>query len=231
MPFLTGPSRFLLVAALLLAGPAFAEERPFLTSAQVDLLVLLPPPPADNGPDLAAVLAAQSARTPERIARAIADAKEAVFDMYGSVLGEKFAPGALPLTAELFARLGETEDVVVGPAKGGFGRKRPYLLSSEVHPALRPTMSGSYPSGHATRGTLDAIVLAAMVPEQRPAIFARLEDYTQSRIIGGMHFPSDIEAGKRAGTAIAAVLFNDSEFGAEFASARRELRAALGLPG
>lgn len=223
-------TRLLLVAALLFALPASAAEQSYLAPAQVDLLRLLPPPPSNNGPELAQVLEAQRARTPERAAQAAADARETVFAMFRPVLGDRFEPAAAPLATALFERLGDTEEAVVGPAKAGFARKRPFLESPDVQPAVPTSKSGSYPSGHATRVTLEGIVLASMLPEHRGAIFARMADYAQSRVIGGVHYPSDVEAGARAGTAAAAVLFEDPAFQSDYGPARRQLRAALGLP-
>lgn len=224
--------RHLAAAALMFAAPsaigipAAAAEQPYLTAAQVDLVRLLPPPPAV--PEIAEVLAAQSTRTPARIARAIADIRESVFDMYGSALGPGFIPQAVPLATRVFERLGDTEEVVVAPIKRHYARKRPFMVSDEIRPVVPPSSSGSYPSGHSTRSTMEGIVLAAMVPERRDAIFARMLEYRQSRLIGGVHFPSDIEAGARAGIAIAAVLFNDPGFVADYNRARPQLRAALG---
>jgi acid phosphatase (class A) len=45
-----------------------------------------------------------------------------------------------------------------------------------------------------------------------------------------VHYPTDVEAGKHAGTALAAFLFNSPAFQPDYAEAKRELRAALKLP-
>ena len=226
--------RFLVAAALAFALPAGAAEKPFLGPSQVNLLVLLPPPPlagsAQDAAEMAEVLAVQGSRTPDRTALAVADAEESVFDMFGRTLGEAFKPANLPLLTRLFERLGETEEEVVTPAKNGFARPRPHLANPAVKPAVPLSKSGAYPSGHATRGTLEGIVLAAMLPEKRPEIFARAADYAESRVVGGIHYRSDIVAGAQAGTAMAAVLFNDPQFKAEFGPARAEVRRALNLP-
>ena len=42
-----------------------------------------------------------------------------------------------------------------------------------------------------------------------------------------MHYPSDLVAGKRAGAAMAAVLFTDPGFQADFAAAKAELRGVM----
>lgn len=211
------------------AAPAMAAEA-YLSTSQVDLLKLLPPAPVNSRAELAEVLAAQRARTPKRAAQAAADAKETVFDMFRPVLGEQFEPGAAPLATALFERLGQTEDVLTNPVKRTYDRKRPFMFSAAVHPVVPKSKGGSYPSGHSTRVTIDGIVLAAMLPERRDALFARMADYEQSRVIGGAHFPSDVRAGSVAGTATAAVLFDDTGFKADFEAARQQLRAALGMP-
>jgi acid phosphatase (class A) len=110
-----------------------------------------------------------------------------------------------------------------------FGRVRPWVANPEVKAYAKPSKSPSYPSGHTTRVTIDAIVLSAMVPEKQSEIWARADDYAESRIIGGMHYPTDVLAGWRSGTAIAAMMFQQANFHADFDAARAELRAELGL--
>ena len=68
-------------------------------------------------------------------------------------------------------------------------------------------MTWHYPSGHANAGYTIAIVLAQMVPEKRAEIFARAQAFALNRVIGGVHFRSDIEAGRLSGTLIAAAMF------------------------
>ena len=93
---------------------------------------------------------------------------------------------------------------------------------------MRPSISGSYPSGHTTNATLAAIVMGDIVPEKRDAIWQRAADYSHSRVVGGMHYPNDLFGGKLAGTAIAVALQSRPEFKADFAAARRELQAVSG---
>ena len=68
-------------------------------------------------------------------------------------------------------------------------RTRPYNL-----PVLKD--SPSYPSGHTTYGTLMGTILARMLPEKRDELYARITDYGHSRMIAGVHYRSDIDAGK-----------------------------------
>jgi len=229
--------RLLLVVALLGGAPAWTAPAwaadSYLAAGQIDLMRLLPPPPAEGSAQAAAemaeVVALEAARTPARAAQARADVSEGASDMFGAVLGPATAE-RLPLLTALFERLAETEDAATAPVKRAYARLRPYLANAALHPAAPPSRRGSFPSGHATRSRLDAIVLAAMLPERRGALFARAADYAESRVIAGVHFRSDILGGMDAGTAIAAVLFNDPAFTADFAGARQELRDALGMP-
>ena len=219
---------FLVVLALVAAVPAAARDLPYLTKQDLDLASILPPPVVDSE-QLALVLAAQRAATPERIEQARRDVDESPDTMFGAVLGKTLDERKLPATARLFSRMRDTEDAVVGPAKKAFKRVRPYMSSSEIKPLVRPSISGSYPSGHTTNATLAAIVMADIVPEKRDALWARAVDYSLSRVIGGMHYPNDLLGGKLAGTAIAVALQSRPEFKADFAAARRELRQYLDL--
>jgi acid phosphatase (class A) len=113
------------------------------------------------------------------------------------------------------------------PVQGGSG---PPPDSPCTAPAATPVYSPSYPSGHATVGAMMAILLAQMVPEQRAALFARGWDYGEARVISGVHFPSDVEAGRTLGTLLIGLMQQDRRFRGDLEAARRELRAGLDLP-
>ena len=227
--------RRLLVAGFIVVSlvlPGLAAE-PYLSDKTVDLAELMPPPPAVGSArdiaDMRAVLDAQAQASDARKAQALTDSQETIYVMFAGVLGAKFAAPGLPNADKLFDGIAASEDAINYPAKAVFGRVRPWLANPAVKPYAQPSRSPSYPSGHATRVTIDAIMLSAMVPEKQREIWARAEDYSQSRIIGGMHYPGDVRAGWRAGTAIAAELLQDAKFRADFDAAKVEIRAALGL--
>ena len=212
--------------------PAHAEEPFFVSKATVDLLALLAPPP---GPQSSLTLAEldelrqiQKTRTPERVAVAKADVEETVFRLT-IVLNKPLAAEQLPKTVALFKKLTVDEEFATDLAKKGFGRPRPYAVTSDLQPVCPLSKSGAYPSGHATIGYYMGVVLAAMVPEQREAIFARTQEFAESRLVCGVHYRSDIEAGRIAGTVLAAVAMDHPQFKVEFSEARGELRAALGM--
>jgi len=225
--------RSLFLLALLVALPAAAREAPYLTAQDLDLVAILPPPiAAGSDADRAqqdVVLRAQRTASPERIAQAGRDVDESLDTMFGAVLGKPLPAASLPATARLFERIGETEEVVVSGTKKAFQKLRPYLSNSEIKPLVRPSTSGSYPSGHTTHVTVAAIVLGEIVPEKRDVIWQRAGDYAWSRVIGGMHYPNDLDGGRLAGTAIAVAIRNRPEFKSDFEAARKELRGFLGL--
>src|ERR1700722_1423547 len=140
------------------------DAKPFSANKEINLLLLLPPPPANDSAqtkaELGAILTIQVTRTKEMEARALADATENVWRFADVVDNPKFNAATLPKVAAFFDRITETEAAVVDPAKDVWKRPRPHLYSDLVKPVVPLSKSGSYPSGHATVGTLMGIELA-----------------------------------------------------------------------
>lgn len=228
-------SAFLLIAAGSIGQAAQAQGATYINPQQIPLGTLLAPPPAAGSArqqdDLAAVLKVQSSRTPEEVERARADVAKSVF-RFADVLGPAFNEADLPKTAALFKAAGENATLVAKSGKQYFNRARPFVSSGEVHPTV-PAKQGdaydSYPSGHATFGYMCAILLAQMVPEKRDALFARGREYGENRVVDGVHYPSDVEAGRIDGTLVAAALLTNPTFQTALAAAKAEVRAALAL--
>ena len=49
----------------------------------------------------------------------------------------------------------------------------------------------------------------------------------QDRVIGGMHYPSDVAAGQKLGAAIAKSLLANEQFKTEFEKAKQECHSAM----
>ena len=217
-----------------ISSPVFAEDaKPFADAKEINLLNLLPPPPANDSAQMKAelgeILTIQVTRTPEMAARAVADAEENVWRFSDVIDNPKFTKENLPKFSAFFDRIVETEGAVVDPAKDVWKRPRPHLYSDLVKPIVPLSKSGSYPSGHTTLGTLMGIVLSNMVPEKRPVIMTRAWEYGHNRVVGGIHYASDIEAGRIAGTVIAETIMTHDDYKSEYEGAKAELRTALGL--
>jgi acid phosphatase (class A) len=217
---------------LALAGPVAAAEATFVTPDRLDLTKLLAPAPAPDSAqqkrDLADVLAVQKVRTPAQADRALTDATAGTFG-FADVLGPGFNAEALPKVAALFTKIRGDAAVAFSAGKDAWNRPRPFEVSTDVNPVGERPGGSSYPSGSSTNGFLTGIVLAAMVPEKAVALYARGREFGDDRVILGVHFPSDVEAGRFAATALAAALMQDPAFLREFAEAKSELRHALGL--
>jgi len=220
------------------AAPASAHgsaRAAYLAPGDLDLYRLLPPPPAAGSAkereELDELLRIQAHRTRAEAARAQADQQQSVF-RFADALGNPpaFAASKLPLTNQLFQALRDAESVAVNPVKDAWARPRPFLTEKRLNPVDEKPSSASYPSGHSTWATVVGIVLADMVPEHRAEIFARAEEIGYHREVGGVHYPSDVAAGRLAGTVLAAHLFASPRFRGDEAAAAAELRTALGLP-
>lgn len=226
--------RSALLFSLLLIGQSALAYGDGASPAAASLSNLLPPPPAAGSTaaqrDLQAVLAAQRARTAQDMAAAKADSERSVF-RFADALGLTAQPAALPKTAAFFDRVAKLDKVEAKEAKEFWKHPRPSVVSAQVHALSKEKPDDwSYPSGHATFGYSTAVLLANMLPEKRAAIFARADVYGEHRIVMGVHFPSDVEAGKIAGTVIADEILRDPQWQDDYAAARSELRRALGLP-
>ncbi|HTP40616.1 MAG TPA: phosphatase PAP2 family protein [Steroidobacteraceae bacterium] len=94
-------------------------------------------------------------------------------------------------------------------------------------PAADTSHISSYPSGHAFVGSMLAMLLAEMVPEQRAALCAFGREYGDARVTSGVHFPSDVEAGRILASLLIDMLQRDARFREDRRRARLELRKAL----
>lgn len=217
-----------LALAIALAAPGWAKDTAiapyYLAPGTLDLTRLLAPPPDLDSPmqqyDEKKIGEALAARTNADLLEVATDKHRSVF-VFSSVLGKGFSADRLPLTAALFRHVGADTETLVEQAKAYFARPRP--------PGA-PQTHGSYPSGHAAFAACTAILLAEMVPEKRDALFARASVFAESRIVAGVHYPSDVEAGWISGTIVAATLLQLPRFDSDFAAATAELRRALALP-
>ncbi|HEX9290473.1 MAG TPA: phosphatase PAP2 family protein, partial [Anaeromyxobacteraceae bacterium] len=115
---------------------------------------------------------------------------------------------------------------VYGPLKERFARPRPYDADVRVAPAVAREPSFAFPSGHAVRGVLHALLLAELAPARREALLERGRQIGFDRVRGGVHWPSDVEAGQRLGGALAAARLADPRFRARLEAAREKEWAA-----
>jgi acid phosphatase (class A) len=218
------------------AAPSTTDDTAHcVDSSSLDLRRILAPPPRAGSPrdraELDELLRIQARRTPSEAELARRDAVRSIF-RFARALGDPpgFERERLPQTLALFRHLNVDETAVLASAKNDFARPRPFAVEPRLAPVIARPTSGSYPSGHSLWAYTTALVLADMLPERRAPLLARAEQYARNRTVAGVHYPSDVEAGKLAGTALAAMLFTCPAFEREEAAARKELRGALNAP-
>lgn len=190
----------------------------------------MPPNPGspEGQRDLAAAKVVQAAAGPDRIALAVADDKNETVWFYGDVL-PGFEASKLPLTAKLFADARNDENFEANRFKDFFARQRPFDVDHTVKtcvPSVYDAAPRSYPSGHATLGYSLGVILAHLIPEKAEAILARAKVYGESRVVCGVHFPSDITASETLGTAAALEMMHNATFKKAFDAAKAELVTA-----
>ena len=89
-------------------------------------------------------------------------------------------------------------------------------------------LNSSYPSGHTTAGYGMALLLAHLMPEHASAILQRGRVFGESRIVCGVHWKSDVQAGYLNASSLMDVLLAQPELQDDLAAARRELLAMQG---
>jgi acid phosphatase (class A) len=211
-----------------------ARTSPWFNAQTIDFVALTPAPPAPGSEpdrqDMKEVLLAQRTRTSAQIQQAQADDKQEDIFIFASILGPKFNAAELPLTAALSQHLRDASAIVNPPLKLRFGRPRPFVASTQVHPVCEKTASNSFPSGHSMVGTLEALALTQILPERSPEVLHRLDQYTHNRVVCGVHYPSDIASSRIIASSLFGLIAASPAFQSELASARTEIRNHLGLP-
>jgi len=212
---------------LLVAAPLFAEGY-YLAPDRPDGVALLAPPPApgsaEEAADLASARAVFNGRTPAETARAAKDSNLSIF-LFAPAIGPFFQPGKLPKTEALFKKVKKDITEPIDIPKDHWQRRRPYQL--DEHLSLGPPEpSYGYPSGHSTRGTVQALVLAELFPDRKEAILAIGRNLGWDRVLIGKHFPTDIYAGRVLGQAIVRELLASPAFQHDLAEAKAGVQAA-----
>jgi membrane-associated phospholipid phosphatase len=231
------PARISLVLLLFLAGPLFAEAPAsfhYLPPDSVDVVALLGNPPTPgtraNKVDVQAVLDRQHDRTPFQVARARSEATLTPA-AFSDVMGPWFTAENLPITFQLLNDAGSDAETISHAAKSAWARPRPPLQDSAIHPVIDLPASPAYPSGHATRGALWAAILSQLAPDLKAAILFRGVQIGEDRVIAGVHFPTDVSAGRKLGRYIAGFMLANPHFQSDLDRARTEMANARAHPG
>ncbi|PKN20097.1 MAG: acid phosphatase [Deltaproteobacteria bacterium HGW-Deltaproteobacteria-6] len=224
--------------------PATVEEiRPGIlqgylpTDKAPNSLMLLPAPPAEGSAAFAAdqdaFATTRSLINTPRWTQAIKDAHlnfpEAP-QAFSCALNAPITRDAMPNLYMLMHRSWTDAIVATLAAKNHYKRIRPFVVNKQASctPDWDEKMSkdGSYPSGHTSIGWTWALILAEIDPDRADAVLSRGYAFGQSRVVCGVHWPSDVTAGRIIGAAVVAKLHSDPAFRAQMDATKKELATA-----
>ena len=198
----------------------------------------LPPPPAAGSALLASdeetYTATRKLRGTVRWALAAKDA-DLTFpnaaQTFSCALGLTISPEQTPHLNMLVRRVRADASRANDKAKDLYKRQRPYLARGDTSCTPQEKhKNDSYPSGHSSIGWAWALVLAEIAPDRADRIFSRGLAFGESRVVCGVHWKSDVEAGRVVGASAVSRLHANPVFAAQLELARKEIEAARTAP-
>ena len=170
----------------------------YVPAEQFKTVEFAPPPEPGSltqKADLAIILDWQKKRT-----KADCDKAQTTADSsYDFFWGDKNPfPQTLPKKVrKFFERLWLDLDTGVNNIKNRYARPRPFIAyPDQAAPCIHRSRGYSYPSGHSTYSRVFADVLGDIIPERKAEFLAKADEIAGDRVIGGVHFPTDVAAGK-----------------------------------
>jgi acid phosphatase (class A) len=206
--------------------------RHFISDDDSAFVASFPPPAAKDSPatraELDELLALQASRTPAEVEAARADRKTEVWQFYAALGLDPERPPDLPKVETLAGHVEDDVRIAVRSAKEHFRRLRPFEIEPRIDNCIDNVKADlSYPSGHAAFGWSMAYLLARLSPEHLMALEARATAFARQRAVCGVHFQSDLAAGKAAARWLLAEMEKSPEFRAAADAAAAELQAVL----
>jgi D-alanyl-D-alanine dipeptidase len=240
--------RLSLIVAVIALGAivkAHAQDPvPYLTLKQMPNIINCLPAPPDTASEMFQhdinrfYWGKEQRLDPERAAMARRDAVwgyDHVFDIFSEPFGMHISKEETPEVWELLTRGIFTVTQIRKAPKKFYQRQRPFmyfhehLLTDGVEESDADlSKDGSYPSGHTATAWATALILSELNPASADALFARAYKYSESRVIVGAHWQSDIEAGRLVAAIGYAQLHNSPEYCEQMARAKAELNRLSG---
>jgi acid phosphatase (class A) len=196
---------------------------------------IIGPPPANGSGtkagDVATYEATRQLKDTPRWALAVSDAQfgpVAIMREYTCAAGVALDPALDPALFRLLRRVVEDSEAIEQPAKAVYKRARPFVENGG--PMCTPNdrsilNSYSYPSGHSTFSWTVGMIMAQLMPDRATSLMNRARSYGESRVICGVHYESDVQAGRVVASTLFSVLQENPQFRADLDSARAELAA------
>jgi membrane-associated phospholipid phosphatase len=194
--------------------PQAAGWRPWVLASADELRP--PPPPAHDSPEMATEM--DEVRRFGRTAKTSADAlfwEHAAggargYHFWNDLLGRKLLEHRLehnaPRAARAYALLQVTfydAAIACWDAKYAYWAMRPVQVDPGFRPLFTTPEHPSYPSGHSCVSAAAASVLGHLFPRDAASFDALALEASESRLWAGIHFRSDLAAGRALGRAVA----------------------------
>ncbi|WP_264050156.1 acid phosphatase [Methylobacterium flocculans] len=222
--------------------PDKPARAPYLTDAQApDTVAILAAPPrghsASEAADKAAFNATRSLKGSPRWALAttdVADGASAILDDFACVIGQRIDQSRAPALMTLLERTRLDIARATRAPKLHYRRLRPFVGNEAEICVIRTSELSnafSFPSSHATQAWTYASIMATLMPEKATQFFVRARSYGESRVVCGLHWLSDIEAGRTTASAVYATLQGDPGFRSDLEKARTELGKLISAGG
>lgn len=191
--------RFLLIAIINLFFLEYANAaHSFLKHEKVEEIQAGIAPPSDETQDIKQLKDIVAQRTPEMCEKASQQAAFSAKNFYGPYVGILTEQQFSIVENLLRDVLWENDFYIIKYKFQHPMRQRPYLCDPPVVmacPGDHLSPGSSFPSGHASGARILALVLSEIFPQLTPKLMKRSEELAKSRLILGVHFPSDIDAG------------------------------------
>ncbi|WP_374469168.1 phosphatase PAP2 family protein [Phenylobacterium sp.] len=218
------------------AAPVPTKLTGYLSAGALDGKAILPPPAA---PDSAQGRAERAFYDESRALEGSPRWKQAIEDneiwqggalkRFSCALGKELSEARTPTAWRILHRIELDVRTVGTPPKDHYARQRPAVGNEKPICIARADWmrtNASYPSGHAMVGWTWALLLTELAPARADALLIAGREMGESRAICGVHFMSDIEAGRTLASGMVARLHAEPQFVADMAKARGELAAA-----
>ncbi|MBB5747144.1 phosphatase PAP2 family protein [Brevundimonas variabilis] len=201
------------------------------------LMARVPPPPvAGSATDRADKAVSERYRVLEGgdrwlLATAHAELRPALaLAHFDCALGTRMGSAATPLLTALFEKVLHDANEAAESVKARSFRARPVGDDPARQACQRLSEAGrtspSYPSGSAAVGAAYGEVLAVLAPDRATETRRIGHEIAVSRIVCGMHYPSDVEAGESLGRDVAREIVATPGFEADRVAAQAELASA-----
>ncbi len=201
-----------------------ADVSRYVQPGDIDWASILPGPPADDSQEhqaeVAQMLALQNRRTSADVTRCRGEV-DLTFNAFADVLGDNFKEQLLPETAALLKQAEVDSHAILSDAKKNWHRVRPNKADPRIHPCVKLETNGSYPSGHAAQGVIWATILSEIYPGKHDQLMKRGLEIGEDRVMGGVHYPTDVQAGQELGEAIVKKMLGNGDFQIAARSGRR----------